>query len=226
MAQKRLFSALAEGRAALASFPLIDAAGDSLHLESPLRIQLEPGAGPSRRHCRLPLAARAHRLTGAADLRVWRWPSAPPPARPGRAARGPAPLVASATATRGLPARGAVRRPQPRASSSPETHARAPPRDSPACAELARLGKRRAACARLEHAGPTAGLSIDHLFEDWPDPRSSSIRRSAPAPGATTQRAGFVGASVALLHGLRSRSTPGGVRAEDDNALWACGIDG
>ncbi len=63
----RLDEALHEGRTALGKFPVVDAAGRLLHLESPLRVQLDLGGPFVEARQWLPMAARA-RLMHRVDL--------------------------------------------------------------------------------------------------------------------------------------------------------------
>jgi diguanylate cyclase (GGDEF)-like protein len=67
--RQAIFNALSEDRLQLVSFPVLDAAQQLVHLECPLRIQLDP-QGPFVSAARwLPLALRA-RLTASIDERV------------------------------------------------------------------------------------------------------------------------------------------------------------
>lgn len=63
----RLDEAMAEGRVMLAEFPVVDPAGRLLHLECPLRVQLEVAGPFSAARAWLPMAAR-HRLLPQIDL--------------------------------------------------------------------------------------------------------------------------------------------------------------
>jgi EAL domain-containing protein (putative c-di-GMP-specific phosphodiesterase class I) len=222
--RKGLEAALAEGRAALVSFPVVDAQGNLLHLESPLRIQLEAGGAFEPAAWWLPLAVRT-RMTAAADARA-------------------VALALEAIARDGLP-RSVNLAPSSLADSDFSSRMRtllfAAPRsarklsleiDEAAAVErfallreLARLVRPCGVRFGLEHAGRHLA-SIDHLFEDWLDfvKLDQSFTTGA---GADAQRAGFVSAAVGLLHGLAIDVHAEGVRDDGDAmALWSCGVDG
>lgn len=67
--RRRINEALAHGRVKLVNFPVISASGDLLHLECPLRIQLDPQGGYDSAALWLPLALRS-RLTALIDERA------------------------------------------------------------------------------------------------------------------------------------------------------------
>jgi EAL domain-containing protein (putative c-di-GMP-specific phosphodiesterase class I) len=69
MWQQRLAMALEQGRVALAEFPVCTADGRVLHLDCPLRVQVEPGGAYEPAARWLPQAARA-RLSAAIDERA------------------------------------------------------------------------------------------------------------------------------------------------------------
>ena len=67
--RRRLHAALVDGRLTLAQYPVLDQTGRLMHLECPLRLQLEPG-GPFESAAQwLPLAVRTQTV-GAVDLAV------------------------------------------------------------------------------------------------------------------------------------------------------------
>ena len=217
-------AALAEGRAALVSFPLVDAQGALLHLESPLRIQIDAGGAFEPAALWLPLAART-RMTGAADARAVE-------------------LAVRAIAADGTP-RGVNLAPSSLAESDFASRLRAVLFAAPRAArklsleideaaavdrfallrELARLVRPCGVRFGLEHAGRQLA-GIDHLFEDWLDFVKLDASFGIGA-GTDPQRAGFVTAAVGLLHGLAIDVYAEGVRDDADAAaLWACGVDG
>lgn len=216
--------ALAEGRAKLAQFPLIDAMHALVHLECPLRLQLHAAGGFEVAARWLPLALRA-RLTIDVDVRAVAL------ALEAIAVDGVARCVnlspASLADASLAPRLRALLFAAPRAArqlSIEVAEAAAIERFAP----LQQLGRQLRPCGvrlGLEHAGNGLGR-IERLFElglDFVKLDASATRGVAAEP----QRADFVRASVELLHRM---SLPvyaeGVIDADDAQELWRCGIDG
>ena len=222
--RKGLDNALASGGLSLAAFPLVDSQGAVVHLESPLRLQLEAGAAFEPAALWLPLAVRT-RLTGSIDARAVTL-ALEAIVRDGRARSvnlAPATLADGEFASR----LRALLFAQPRAARllSIEIAEAAAVERFAGLRELARLVRPCGVRFGLEHAGEHLA-TIDHLFENWLDfvKLDASVGSGV---AADAQRAGFVRAAVDLLHGLSIDVYAEGVRDEADAAaLWACGIDG
>lgn len=222
--RKGLDNALASGGISLAAFPLVDSQGALVHLESPLRLQLEAGGAFEPAALWLPLAVRT-RLTGSIDARAVTL-ALDAIARDGRAR---SVNLASATLADGefasqLRAQLFAQARAARLLSIEIDEAAAVERFA-SLRELARLVRPCGVRFGLEHAGEHLG-TIDHLFEDWLDFVKLDAAVGSGAAG-DAQRAGYVRAAVDLLHGLAIDVYAEGVRDEADAAaLWACGIDG
>ena len=216
--------ALAQGRASLACFAVIDSAGGLVHLECPLRLQLHAG-GPFEVAARwLPLAVRA-RMTAEIDVRA-------------------VALALTAIARDGQP-RGVNLAPASLAESGFAARLRgllfAAPRvarklwlevDEVAAVErfrlLQELSRQVRSCGvrlGLEHAGARLGR-IDRLLDlglDFVKLDAATTR----GVGSDPLRLNFVRGSVELLHGLQLQVYAEGVCDDTDaRALWACGVDG
>lgn len=222
---RRIEEALAEGRVALAEFPVQDAQGGLLYLECPLRVQLEPG-GPFQVASRwLAMASRGRLLPmvdlAALDLALLAI------TRDGRARC--VHLSAAALASTGFV--GEVQR-------RLDAHPAAAPQLWLAVAEgpsferlLPRLREAAAAWRRhgvhlgLEHAGASmqslprlGGVGLDHLRV------GARFVRGAAAEAPVRD---FAGALVRLAHGLGWKIVAEGIDdARDLGALWALGFDG
>lgn len=220
----RLAEALREGRSTLVDFPVLDRQGRLVHLESPLRVQLEPGGDhlPAARW--LPLASRS-RLTGGIDAHAIG-------------------LALQAIARDGLP-RGVNVAPSSlsdahfaaQARRLVEEHAKVAPRlwlevdEAAALAHfdtlqaLGRLLRPLGLRFGLEHAGQRLNR-IERLYElglDYVKLDGALCRGVARNEAARD----FVRSSVALLHALSITVHAEGVEsAEDAEVLWACGVDG
>lgn len=222
--RRAIGGALAAGRARLAQFPLIDAMHALVHLECPLRLQLQADGSFEVAARWLPLALRA-RLTIDADVRAVAL------ALEAIAGDGVARCVnlspASLADASLAPRLRALLFAAPRAArqlSIEVAETAAIERFAP----LQQLGRQLRPCGvrlGLEHAGSGLGR-IDRLFElglDFVKLDASATRGVAAEP----QRADFVRASIELLHRM---SLPvyaeGVVDADDAQALWHCGVDG
>ncbi len=221
--RRRLHEALAAGRVSLVEYPVRGQGGQLLHLECPLRVQIDPQgeAEPAARW--LPLAARA-RLTAALDERALSLAL-------GASARDGQPravnLAASSLADSGFAARLRVQLQQaPRAArlvwlEVPESAAA---EHFDLVRELSRQLRPSGARFGLEHAGERLGR-IERLFElglDYVKLDASITREVA----RDAHRAGFVTGIVAMLHSLSVQAIAEGVSQEADaGALWQCGVD-
>ena len=216
--------ALADGRAGLVGFVLIDASGGLVHLECPLRLQLQADGAFEVAARWLPLAVRA-RMTAEIDLRA-------------------VALALAAIARDGQP-RCVNLAPASLAESGFASRLRAlvfaAPRvtrklwlevDEAAAVErfalLQDLARQLRACGvrlGLEHAGARLGR-IDRLLDlglDFIKLDTATTR----GVGSDPLRLNFVRGSVELLHGLQMQVYAEGVADDSDaRALWACGVDG
>jgi predicted signal transduction protein with EAL and GGDEF domain len=222
--RRRLHAALVDGRVMLAQYPVLDATERLMHMECPLRLQIDP-EGPHEPAARwLPLAVRS-RLTAALDERALAL------ALQGSTADGQARAVNIAPASLNdsgfsgrmrvqLMAAGRVARliwlevPEAAAAEHFEL-----------VAELGRQLRPTGARLGLEHAGERLG-QIDRLFELGLD----YVKLDAAVTlglADDTSRAGFVRGLVVLLHSLSLHVIAEGVTREADaTALWHAGVDG
>lgn len=215
--------ALEQGRVKLVGFPVIDVERRLVHLECPLRMQLDAG-GPFETAARwLPLALRA-KLTAQVDQRAVELALADI-ARDGEARCvnvSSASLADSAFAAR---LRALL-------LESPE-HARWLSLEVPEAAaveqfaqvqELAHQLRPTGARIGLEHAGERLGR-IERLFEAGLDyvKLDAAVVQGVAGDSA---RASFLKSVVAMLHGLSMQAIAEGVSdAADAKALWALGMD-
>lgn len=222
--RKAIDTALTAGCANLAEFPLVDAQGALIHLEAPLRLQLQSEGAYESAATWLPLAART-RMTGAVDARAvaLALEAIARDGRPRSINLAPASLGEEDFASRLrallFAAPRAARRLVLEVDEAAAVERFAPLRD------LARLVRPCGVRLGLEHAGRHLA-TIEHLFEDWLDFVKLDASVGAGAAG-DAQRAAFVHAAVGLLHGLSIDVHAEGVRSDEDAAaLWACGVDG
>ena len=221
---ERVSDTLAKGRVRLASFPVVDRLNRLIHLECPLRMQLEPQGGFEVAAHWLPLAVRS-RLTPAADERALA-------------------LALEAIATDGVP-RCVNLSPASLADSGFATRLRSRLEAAPRAArsvwleigeaaaasqfelmrELARQVRATGARFGLEHAGERLSR-IERLFEAGLD--YVKLDASTTQGVATdTNRVRFVEGLVTMLHSLSIQVIAEGVADEADaQALRACGVDG
>jgi diguanylate cyclase (GGDEF)-like protein len=220
----RIGDALEHRRLRLVGFPLVDARGVLLHLECPLRVQLEP-EGPFEPAARwLPLALRS-RLTVDLDERALS-------------------LALAQTALDGQP-RGVNLSPASLADSGFAARLRALLLQDPDVArkiwlevaesaaveqfdrlrELGRQLRPTGVRLGLEHAGERLG-SIPRLLDAGLD--YIKLDASVVAGlGTDDHRRAFVRSTVTLVHGLSMQVFAEGVDdARDAQALFDCGIDG
>jgi diguanylate cyclase (GGDEF)-like protein len=216
--------ALVQGRVHLVNFPVVNARRELIHLECPLRLQLEEQGAfePAARW--LPLAVRS-RLTVDVDERAL--------------------ALALAEASSDGQARCVNLSPASLTDSGFAARLRALLWDSPRVARLIWLEVAEIAAVEhfdllqelsrqlrptgvrlgLEHAGERLGM-IPRLFEAGLD----YIKLDAAmvtGVGSDEHRRTFVRGTVTLLHGLSLQVYAEGVSNDiDATALWECGIDG
>jgi EAL domain-containing protein (putative c-di-GMP-specific phosphodiesterase class I)/GGDEF domain-containing protein len=222
--RRRLHDALAEGRVTLMEYPVRDATGRLMHLECPLRLQMEPdgAAEPAARW--LPLAVRA-RLTAALDERAVAL-ALEAISRDGRSRAvnlAPASLADSGFAAR---LRGRLlQAPREARQLWLEVGEVAASEHFELLRELGRQLRPTGARLGLEHAGERLGR-IERLFELGLDyvKLDAAVTQGVAADGV---RAGFVRGLATMLHSLSLQVIAEGVTQEADAAaLWQCGLDG
>lgn len=221
--RRRLHEALGAGRVTLVEYPVLGKGGQLIHLECPLRVQLEPDGPPEPAARWLPLAARA-RLTAALDERALSLAL-------GAIALDGQPravnLAVASLSDSGFASRLRAQLMQaPRAAR--EVWLEVPEAAAADHFELVReFGRQlRPTGARLglEHAGERLGR-IERLFELGLDyvKLDGAITRDV---GRDTHRAGFVTGVAAMLHSLSVQVIAEGVaQSADAQALWQCGVD-
>ncbi len=222
--RRRLHAAMVDGRVMLAQFPVLDPTGRVMHLECPLRLQIDPQGAYEPAARWLPLAVRG-RLTAALDERALAL-ALQAIAADGRSRAvniAPASLVDSGFAARMRVQLMAA----PRAArlvwlEVPESAAS---EHFELVGELGRQLRPTGARLGLEHAGERLG-HIDRLFELGLD----YVKLDAAVThgvAADSGRAGFVRGLAVMLHSLSLLVVAEGVADEADAAaLWQCGVDG
>jgi diguanylate cyclase (GGDEF)-like protein len=222
--RKRIHDALADGRLHLVEFPLINARQELIHLECPLRLQLDP-QGPFETAARwLPLALRS-RLTALIDARAVEL-ALVEIERDGRARcvnLSSASLGDSAFASRlRVLLSGA---PKPARSLWLEVPELAAIDHFAQVQELAHQLRPAGARVGLEHAGERLAR-IERLFEaglDYVKLDASVVQGVAGDSG----RSNHLKSVIAMLHGLSMRAyAEGVVEQADADVLWQLGIDG
>ncbi len=211
-------------RVRLAHFPVVDREGRLLHLECPLRLQLEADGPFEPAATWLPLALRS-RATARADERAVALALA---AIDGDGTERCVNLSHASLADPGFVARLHARIvDRPRAARRlwlelPESVAIDQfARLQHVARELRPLGVRLG----LEHAGNRLH-DVGALYEAGLDYVKLDPAMGADLPGSD-QRIGFVRALVVLLHGLAIQVLVEGVRSREDvELLWGCGVDG
>ncbi|HMC15762.1 MAG TPA: EAL domain-containing protein [Albitalea sp.] len=223
--RKRIAEALSsQGRARLVSYPVLDARSELIHLECPLRLQLDADGAFETAARWLPLALRG-RLTPAIDERAVELALAD--IEHDRRARcvnlSSASLQDSAFAAR----LRALLQHSPRAAAQlwlevPETAA---VDHFEQVQELARQLRPCGAKVGLEHAGERLAR-IERLFEaglDYVKLDAAAVQGMA----GDSDRAIYLKSVVAMLHGLAMKVFAEGVAdAADVHALWQIGVDG
>jgi EAL domain-containing protein (putative c-di-GMP-specific phosphodiesterase class I) len=223
--RQRIELALAEGRASLAEFPVVDRDGRLIHLECPLRVQLEPG-GPYLAASRWLAMALRGRLLPLVDLAALDLALAAI-TQDGR----PRCVHMSAAAIAGAGFVGEVQRrfeAAPQAASQlwleiAEGHSLE--RLLPRLREASAAWRRHGVHLGLEHAGasmqtlPRLGaVGLDHIKV------GARFVRGVGTDAAVRE---FAAGLVALAHGLGWRIFAESIDdAGDLAALWALGFDG
>ncbi|WP_341889711.1 EAL domain-containing protein [Variovorax sp. YR752] len=221
--RRRLHEALAEGRVGLVEYPVRARSGEMVHLECPLRVQIEPEGALEPAARWLPLAARA-RLTAMLDERALALALAAISADgQSRAVN----LAVASLADSGFAARLRAQLLQaPRAARQVwlEVPEIAAAEHFELVRELGRQLRPVGARVGLEHAGERLGR-IERLFELGLD----YVKLDAAVTlgiGRDSTRAGFVTGVAAMLHSLSLQVIAEGVSdAADAEALWQCGVD-
>ena len=222
--REQLHAALQEGRARLAEYPVVDAQRRVIHLECPLRLQLdENGPFEVAAHW-LPLAVRSH-LSPRADERALALALAAI-AQDGRQRSvnlSPASLQDSGFAARVRQL--LVASPQAAPLIWLEINETAAADQFQLMCELSRQVRACGAKFGLEHAGERLSR-IEQLFDaglDYVKLDAAVTLGVANAVG----RAAFVKGLVMMLHGLSLQVIAEGVvDAQDARTLWDAGVDG
>ena len=222
--RKRINDALAHGRLRLVSFPVIDAQRQLIHLECPLRLQLELD-GPFETAARwLPLALRS-RLTALIDARAVELALSEIERddKPRCVNLSSASLADSTFAARLRALLLAAPRPAHRLwLEVPEAAA---VEHFAQIREIALQLRPMGAHIGLEHAGERLGR-IERLFEaglDYVKLDAAVVQGLAGDDG----RANYLKSVIAMLHGLSMMVMAEGVADPGDaEALWRIGIDG
>ncbi|HUG25132.1 bifunctional diguanylate cyclase/phosphodiesterase [Piscinibacter sp.] len=222
--RQHIGDALANGRVRLVGFPLIDAQRQLIHLECPLRMQLEPQGGFESAARWLPLALRG-RLTAAIDQRAVELAldEIGRDGRPRCVNLSNASLADSAFVSR-LRAL-LLDAPQPARGLWLDVHETAAVEQFATLQELARQLRPTGARVGLEHAGERLSR-IERLFEaglDYAKLDAATVQGVAGDVG----RASYLKSVVAMLHGLSlTVYAEGVVDPSDARALWDIGVDG
>jgi len=222
--RERVRDALVERRVRLAAFPVVDSAGAVIHLECPLRLQLE-ASGPFETAAHwLPLAVRSH-LTCEIDERALALAleAVARDDRPRGINISPASLHDSGFAARLRDQLQAA----PRAARSLwiEVDESAAVEQFEVVREFARQVRSTGARFGLEHAGERLSR-IERLFEAGLDYVKLDAAVTQGVAG-DAQRAGFVKGLSTMLHSLSMQVMVEGVDNDADaQTLWACGVDG
>jgi len=221
--RRRITDALAHNRLKLVRFPVLSAGNELLHLECPLRIQLDPQGGFETAALWLPLALRS-KLTAAVDERAVEL------ALEGIEADGLPRCVNVSSAS--LADSAFASRLRARMLDAPQ-HARLLWLEVPETAavdqfqqvqELAHQLRPTGVRVGLEHAGERLAR-IERLFEaglDYVKLDASVVHGVAGDDG----RINYLKSVIAMLHGLSMKAIAEGVNdAEDAKALWRIGAD-
>lgn len=222
--RRRLGVAVRQGDMQLGAYPLVARDGSLLHLESPLRLRLDP-AGPFEPAARwLPWAQRS-RMTAAVDLAAvaLALDRISGDGRPRGINLSPSSLADSGflvTLREHLNAR-----PRAAASLLLEVGERAVVEHLPLVGELAHQCRPYGVKVGLEHGGERL-MRIDRLYEAGLDfvklDQTLSLGIASDA-----KRAEFLRGLVGMLHGLGAQvHAEGVVNGADADALWQCAVDG
>jgi EAL domain-containing protein (putative c-di-GMP-specific phosphodiesterase class I) len=226
--REQIADALEQGRVQIAAYPVIDPRGALIHLECPLRVQLEPGGEFQVARRWLALAARS-RLLPAVDLTALDLAlrAIAADGRPRCIHVTPASL-ASAEFAAAMQARLQAR-PEAAARLSIEwteaTHARNPAADQQALRAAAAGWRQLGVTIGVEHAG--ASPKSLHVLKDlgvhYVKVDAQHLRGLA---GDEAVR-GYAQSLLALIHGLGLKAIAEGIdEPRDLAAVWAIGYDG
>ena len=215
--------ALTHGRVRLVDFPVIDSAGQLVHLESPLRLQLQLGGAFEVAARWLPLAVRVRKTSDVDACAVaLALDAIARDGQPRCVNLAPASLAENGFAPRLRALLFAA--PRVARKLSLEVAEVAAVERFALLQELSRQLRPCGVRLGLEHAGARLG-QIERLF----DAGLEFVKLDAAATrgaGSDPQRMKFVHCSVELLHSLSLQVYAEGVCDEDDaRALWACGVD-
>ncbi len=222
--RRRLHAALVDGRVMLAQYPVLDATGRLMHMECPLRLQIDPQGAHEPAARWLPLAVRS-RLTAALDERALAL------ALEAAAADGRARAVNIAPAS--LADSGFAGRMRVQLLAAPrvarliwlEVPEAAAAEQFELVAELGRQLRPTGARLGLEHAGERLGR-LERLYQLGLDYVKLDGGVTHGLAGDLS-RAGFVHGLVVMLHSLSLHVIAEGVSEEADAAaLWQAGVDG
>jgi len=223
--RQRIEQALIEGRTSLGEYPVLDAAGQLVHLECPLRVQLEVGGAFQVASRWLAMASRGRLLPkvdiAAIDMALVALAADPRP----RCVHVSAASLASA---------GFIGDVQRRLEAAPASSGRlwlevaeGPPleRSLPRLREASAAWRRHGVRLGLEHAGasmqglPRLGaIGLDHIKI------GARFVRGVSAEAAVRE---FAAGLVGLAHGLGWRIIAEGIDdARDLATLWTLGFDG
>jgi len=226
--REQIADALEQGRVQIAAYPVIDPRGALIHLECPLRVQLEPGGEYQVARRWLALAARS-RLLPAVDLTALDLAlrAIAADGRPRCIHVTPASL-ASAEFAAAMQARLQAR-PEAAARLSIEwteaIHARNPAADHQALRAAAAGWRHLGVTIGVEHAGasPKSLHALKDLGVDYVKVDAQHLRGLA---GDEAVR-GYAQSLLALIHGLGLNAIAEGIdEPRDLAAVWAIGYDG
>lgn len=222
--RERVRIALAEGRVRLAAFPVVDAGGALIHLECPLRMQLD-ASGPFENAAHwLPLAKRS-RLTCDVDERALTLAiqAIAADGKPRGINISPSSLLDSGFAARVRTLLGGA--PREARALWVEIDEVAAVDHFDVVREFARQVRPTGARVGLEHAGERLSR-IERLFEAGLDYVKLDAA-VAQGVAADPQRVAFVKGLATMLHSLSIQVVAEGVNDEADaQTLWTCGMDG
>jgi diguanylate cyclase (GGDEF)-like protein len=215
---------LSAGRARLVAFPLLNARGDLIHLECPLRLQLDPAGGFEAAARWMPLALRSQ-LHGDVDERAvaLALEAIANDKRPRCVNLAPASLTTSTFIAR-LRTLLFKHRDAARLLWLDVPEVAATERFA-ALQELTRQLRPTGVRIGLEHAGERLGR-IKRLLDvglDYVKLDASAVHGAA----GDEARQGFLRSAITMLHGLSMQVFAEGVTGTDDaQCLWQLGVDG
>lgn len=222
--RQRIAAAVAQRRARLMSFPLVDQHSALLHYECPLRLQIDPENGYDEAAYWLPLALRTGLMVGVDELAV---SMALESMTTDGYARGVNVSSASLLDSGFVPRLCALLERTPEAAGRLWL-------EIPEAAAFERFDLVRELCRQVRPLGVRVGLEhagerlarIEQLFESGLD----YVKLDAAVVQGVAEddaRAAHVRGMASMLHGLGLQVYAEGVMLDSDvQALWGCGIDG